>query len=85
MLICGNQYHKDGAMRFFGNLPNPDTYCAPNSFGGPAEDRSFANIAAAMRGVPDFIVKRQIECFRQVHAHFGAGVCATLDAVDPQF
>ena len=28
-------YHKDGAMRFFANIPNPDAYYEPNSFGGP--------------------------------------------------
>ena len=122
-----HHYHRDGAMRFFGNMPNPDAYYEPNSFGGPLEDRSFAepplqiegpaarsdhrdgnddysqpralfllfddgqkarlfaNIAAAMRGVPDAIAERQIELFRQVHPDFGAGVCAALDALDPQF
>lgn len=32
-----HHYHKDGAMRFFDNMPNPDAYYEPNSFGGPAE------------------------------------------------
>ncbi|MEJ2565402.1 MAG: catalase [Gammaproteobacteria bacterium] len=30
-----HHYHKDGAMRFFANMPNPDAYYEPNSFGGP--------------------------------------------------
>ncbi len=30
-----HNYHKDGAMRFFANNPNPDAYYEPNSFGGP--------------------------------------------------
>ena len=32
-----HHYHKDGAMRFFANNPNPDAYYEPNSFGGPIE------------------------------------------------
>lgn len=114
-------------MRFFDNMPNPDAYYEPNSFGGPMEDRSFteppldlygpaarfdhrdgnddfsqpralfllfddeqkdrlfANIAAAMCGVPAWISERQIELFRQVHPDFGAGVSVALDALDPQF
>ncbi len=30
-----HHYHKDGAMRFFPNNPNPDAYYEPNSFNGP--------------------------------------------------
>jgi len=30
-----HHYHKDGAMRFFANMRNPDAYYEPNSFGGP--------------------------------------------------
>ncbi|HLH12248.1 MAG TPA: catalase [Methylovirgula sp.] len=33
-------YHKDGAMRFFPNMPNPDAYYEPNSFNGPVQDPS---------------------------------------------
>src|SRR5690606_30321718 len=36
-----HHYHKDGAMRFFENMPNPDAYYEPNSFNGPEEDGSF--------------------------------------------
>jgi len=32
-----HHYHKDGAMRFTPNNPNPDAYYEPNSFGGPVE------------------------------------------------
>ena len=36
-------YHKDGAMRFFGNDSGvADAYYEPNSFGGPTEDNSYA-------------------------------------------
>ena len=36
-----HHYHKDGAMRFFANNPQPDAYYEPNSFNGPAEDKRF--------------------------------------------
>jgi catalase len=35
-----HHYHKDGAMRFFANNPNPNAYYEPNSFGGPVEKKS---------------------------------------------
>jgi len=111
-----HHYHKDGAMRFFANNPNPDAYYEPNSFGGPVANpeakepplrisgdadrydhregnddygqpralwsllteeergRLHANIAAAMQGVPDFIVERQLAHFDKVHSGYGAGV-----------
>lgn len=37
-----NHYHKDGAMRFFANNPQPDAYYEPNSFGGPTQSPDFA-------------------------------------------
>ena len=43
-------YHKDGAMRFFSNLPNADAYYEPNSFTGPAEDRSFSEPPLRIKG-----------------------------------
>jgi catalase len=115
-----HHYHKDGAMRFFANNPNPDAYYEPNSFGGPVElqsvgepplkisgnadrynhrvgnddfiqpralfnlfdagqkKRLFSNIAEAMAGVPDVIVKRQLALFDKVHPDYGAGVRAAL-------
>lgn len=115
-----HHYHKDGAMRFFANNPNPDAYYEPNSFGGPVQKpefsepplkisgdaerynhrdgnddfiqpralfqlfdagqkaRLFANIAAAMAGVPGEIVERQLSLFDKVHPDYGAGVRAAL-------
>ncbi|MGB8603434.1 MAG: catalase, partial [Rhizomicrobium sp.] len=115
-----HHYHKDGAMRFFANNPNPDVYYEPNSFGGPVQKpefsepplkisgdadrynhrdgnddfiqpralfqmfdagqkaRLFANIAAAMAGVPGEIVERQLSLFDKVHPDYGAGVRAAL-------
>ncbi len=35
-----HHYHKDGAMRFTPNMPSPNAYYEPNSFGGPQEDLS---------------------------------------------
>lgn len=115
-----HHYHKDGAMRFFENAPNPDAYYEPNSFAGPVEDqryqeppmplagpadrwehregnddfsqaralfnlfdddqrgRLYSNIAAAMSGVPDFIVERQLGVFGQVDSRYAAGVRSAL-------
>jgi catalase len=38
-----------------------------------------------MKGVPVRVTERQIDLFRQVHPEFGVGVCAAVDALDPQF
>ena len=115
-----HHYHKDGAMRFFPNNPNPDAFYEPNSFGGPAQNpeyrepplalsgdadrhdhrignddysqpralfqllgaaqqqRLFANIAAAMGGVPRAIVDRQLGHFDKVDPAYGAGVRKAL-------
>jgi catalase len=117
-----HHYHKDGAMRFFANIPNPDAYYEPNSFNGPAQSaeyaepplpiegagdrydhregnddysqpralfelfdagqkqRLFDNIAAAMAGVPEFIVERQLGHFDKVHPEYGNGVRVALKA-----
>jgi len=37
-----HHYHKDGAMRFFPSCTNADAYYEPNSFGGPVEDKRYA-------------------------------------------
>ncbi len=115
-----HHYHKDGAMRFFANNPNPDAYYEPNSFNGPVacpeaaepplrisgdadrynhregnddygqpralwqlfddaqKQRLYANIAAAMQGVPDAIVERQLAHFDKIHVDYGAGVRRAL-------
>ena len=116
-------YHKDGAMRFFANNPNPDAYYEPNSFSGPKQDdsyrepplkisadadrydhregnddytqagnlfrlfdagqkqRLFDSIAAAMQGVPEAIVRKQLEHFYKADPAYGAGVAKALEAV----
>ena len=116
-----HHYNKDGAMRFFGNDSGvADAYYEPNSFGGPAEDNSYAepplriagdasrydhregnddysqagalfrlftpeqkgrlfeNIAAAMAGVPETIVRRQLAHFSKADPAYGAGVAKAL-------
>jgi catalase len=46
-----HHYHKDGAMRFFdNNIHHPDAYYEPNSFGGPKEDRTYAEPALPLHG-----------------------------------
>lgn len=47
-------------------------------FDAGQRSRLFANIAAAMGGVPDFIVERQIALFDKVDPAYGAGVRAAL-------
>jgi catalase len=120
-----HHYHKDGAMRFFTNNPQPDAYYEPNSFGGPAQtpevqepplgidgdadrydhragnddfvqpralwslfdaaqrDRLYSNIAAAMQGVPEAIVQRQLALFARIHPDYGAGVARKLGVAAP--
>jgi len=49
-----HHYHKDGSMRFFANdTGNPDAYYEPNSLGGPAEDRTFAEPPLPIQGDAD--------------------------------
>jgi catalase len=48
-----HHYHKDGAMRFFANNPNPDAYYEPNSFGGPAQKPDVAEPPLAIDGNAD--------------------------------
>jgi catalase len=40
--------------------------------------RLFRNLAAAMQGVPDFIVKRQLEHFAKADPAYGEGVAQAL-------
>lgn len=48
-----HNYHKDGAMRFFENCPNPDAYYEPNSFHGPKEDKRFKEPPLKISGDAD--------------------------------
>ncbi|MCB9853314.1 MAG: catalase [Phycisphaerales bacterium] len=48
-----HHYHKDGAMRFFANNPNPDAYYEPNSFNGPVERRDVAEPPLRISGDAD--------------------------------
>jgi catalase len=48
-----HHYHKDGAMRFFANNPNPDAYYEPNSFGGPVERPDLAEPPLQISGEAD--------------------------------
>ena len=119
-----HHYHKDGAMRFFPNLPNPNAYYEPNSFLGPVQSseyrepplrisgdadrydhregnddfsqpralwtlfddaqrqRLYGNIAAAMTGVPEEIVNRQLALFAKIEPRYAQGVRAALGRRD---
>lgn len=48
-----HHYHKDGHMRFFENVPNPDAYYEPNSFGGPVERPDVAEPPLKITGDAD--------------------------------
>ena len=48
-----HNYHKDGAMRFFPNCPNPDAYYEPNSFGGPKESKHYKEPPLKISGDAD--------------------------------
>ncbi|WP_108396566.1 catalase [Devosia submarina] len=118
-----HHYHKDGAMRFFPNNPNPNAYYEPNSFGGPVEDpsvkepplrivgdadrynhrdgnddysqpralwnlfddaqkgRLYDNLAAAMDGVPDEIIERQLVHFERIDPAYAQGIRAARAAL----
>jgi catalase len=54
-----HHYHKDGAMRFFANNPNPDAYYEPNSFEGPVEAPSCAEPPLKISGDVDRYDHRQ--------------------------
>ena len=114
-----NHYHADGQM--LSSIPERgNAWYEPNSFGGPTEDRRFAepplkisgdadrynhrignddysqpralfrlmnhaqrealmdNIAAAMQGVPEEIVARQVAHFHKVDPDYGIGVAARM-------
>ena len=119
-----HHYHKDGAMRFFPNLPNANAYYEPNSFLGPVQSseyrepplrisgdadrydhregnddfsqpralwtlfddaqrqRLYGNIAAAMTGVPEEIVNRQLALFAKIEPRYAQGVRAALGRRD---
>ena len=59
-----------------------DDYSQPralfNLFDEGQRSRLFSNIAAAMNGVPGFIVERQLGHFKLIHADYEAGVRAAL-------
>ena len=59
-----------------------DDYSQPralfNLFDAGQKARLFANIAAAMQGVPEYIVERQLGHFEKVHPDYAAGVRAAL-------
>jgi catalase len=51
-------------------------------FDAEQKGRLFANIAAAMEGVPEEIVRRQVALFTQVDPAYGAGVAQAVGLKD---
>jgi len=71
-----------GAAARYDHRAGNDDYSQPRAlfqlFDAGQKQRLFGNIAAAMAGVPDFIVERQLGHFELVHPDYGAGVRAAL-------
>ena len=71
-----------GAAARYDHRAGNDDYRQPRAlfqlFDAGQKQRLFGNIAAAMAGVPDFIVERQLGHFELVHPDYGAGVRAAL-------
>lgn len=71
------------AARYDHRAGNDDYTQAGNlfrMFDEAQRERLFSNIAAAMQGVPEFIVERQLEHFTKADAAYGAGVRKALEA-----
>ena len=72
------------ADRYNHRIDNDD-YSQPRAlfqlFDAAQKERLFGNIAAAMQGVPAFIVERQLAHFNKVHLDYGGGVRAALNNV----
>ncbi|MFL4467461.1 catalase-related domain-containing protein, partial [Brucella melitensis] len=75
LCISGN------ADRYNHRIGNDD-YSQPralfNLFDAAQKQRLFSNIAAAMKGVPGFIVERQLGHFKLIHPEYEAGVRKAL-------
>lgn len=67
----------------FDHREGNDDYSQPRAlfelFDEGEKQRLYSNIAAAMHGVPDDIIKRQLGHFERVHPDYAAGVRAALD------
>ncbi|OEI83602.1 catalase [Brucella sp. BO3] len=79
---------KEPPLRISGNADRynhrigNDDYSQPralfNLFDAAQKQRLFSNIAAAMKGVPGFIVERQLGHFKLIHPEYEAGVRKAL-------
>ncbi|MCY1426192.1 Catalase [compost metagenome] len=74
----------DGAADRYDHRDGNDDYSQPRAlfqlFAEGQRQRLFANIAASMTGVPQFIIDRQLAHFDKVHPDYGNGVRAALEA-----
>jgi catalase len=72
----------DGDASRYNHRIGNDDFSQPRALFALFDDgqraRLFANIAAAMGGVPDAIVERQCRLFDQVHPDYGSGVRAAV-------
>ncbi|SDS98979.1 catalase [Halopseudomonas xinjiangensis] len=74
----------EGDADRFDHREGNDDYSQPRAlfelFDEGQKQRLFSNIAAAMQGVPEFIVARQLGHFDKVHPEYGVGVREALKA-----
>ena len=77
----------DGDTDRYNHRDGNDDFTQPRAlfelFDADQKSRLFANIAAAMNGVPDAIIEAQCKLFDQVHPDYGRGVRAAVGAVEP--
>jgi len=73
----------DGDMGRYNHREGNDDYGQPralfNLFDAGQKQRLFSNIGAAMGGVPEFIVERQLAHFKLIHPDYEAGVRRALE------
>ena len=70
----------EGDADHYDHREGNDDYVQPRAlfalFDSDERKRLFNNIAASMQGVPNFIVERQMEHFKKIHADYAKGVLA---------
>jgi catalase len=72
----------DGPVDRYDHREGNDDYGQPralfNLFDQAQKARLFSNIAESMKGVPQFIIERQLGHFQRIHPDYAAGVRAAL-------
>ena len=79
---------KEPPLRISGDVDRYDHHVGNDDYSQPGslfrllpadeKERLFSNIAAALQGVPDFIVTRQLEHFAKADPAYGEGVAKAI-------